>query len=316
MAPPLELPDELGEAFAVRAARAAGVTEKCLRNRALAAPFRGARTFEAVDSTDPGPEGERADAWRRIRAYAEIMPEHAFFVGPTAALIGGVPLPVGLHSHLHVGVEFPRTPPRRPGIRGTRIGVSGHVSRMHRLRVADPALTWATLGPHLREYDLVAATDYLLRIPRAPGGLVRLDRTDPYTTSVALAGILSEHRWRAAPNLRHALDRARTGASSRPETWSRLLIVDAGLPEPVLDHDVYDDAHVFIGAADLAYPHRKLAIEYEGEGHLDRVQFERDIERFARYEEADWSYVRLTSRHVFHLSHEVSRRVRRKLDRG
>ncbi|WP_162621839.1 hypothetical protein [Microbacterium suaedae] len=313
MVPPLDLPDELGKSFSVRSAREAGVTEKRLRNPALAVPFRGVRTLEMTPDRESGAAGERADAWRRIRAYAEIMPDHAFFVGPTAALIVGVPLPSGLHAELHVGVEFPRTPPRRPGIRGTRVGMTVPVYEVHGLRVPGPAVTWATLGPYLEEYDLVAATDHLLRVPRAPGGLVRLDRTDPYTTREILAGILDEHRWRAAPRLRLALDRARTGASSRPETWTRLLIVDAGLPEPILDHDVYDDTDDFIGTADLAYPRRKLAIEYEGEGHMDRAQFERDIERFSRYEDSGWSYVRLTSRHVFRLSSEVPRRVRRKL---
>ncbi|WP_197517333.1 hypothetical protein [Microbacterium karelineae] len=263
-----------------------------------------------------GPKAERADAWRRIRAYAEIMPEHAYFVGPTAALIGGVPLPVGLHDELYVGVDYPRTPPRRPGIRGMRIGAPRHVYRIQGLRIADPALTWATLGPLLDEYDLVAATDHLLRVPRSPGGLVPLDRTDPYATRETLAEALDGHRWRAAPRLRRALERARTGSSSRPETLVRLLIVDAGLPEPALDYDVYDDDDLFIGAADLAYPRSRLAVEYEGEGHLDRAQFERDIERFARYEEAGWSYVRLTSRHVFQLPEEVPRRVRRKLERS
>ncbi len=304
---------ELGPTFSVRAAREAGITEKRLRNPNLGRPFRGVRTLERSTPTAHDVQDERDDAWRRIRAYAEIMPAHAFFVGPTAALIAGVPLPSGLHREIHVGVEFPRTPPRRPGVRGTRISVSGSVHVAQGLRIAAPAVTWATLAPHLGEYDLVAATDHLLRVPRSPGRLVRLERTQPYATHASLARVLEQHRWRGSGALRGALARARTGASSRPETWSRLLIVDAGLPEPVLDYDVYDRDGEFLGAADLAYPDRKVAIEYEGSGHRERVQFERDIDRFARYEDAGWSFVRLTAHHVFRFPEEALRRIARKV---
>lgn len=309
MAPRPVLPDALGETFSVRAARVAGVSEKRLRGSHLDRPFRGVRSLAVAADLPSDAEAERADAWRRIRAYAEIMPEHAFFVGPTAALIGGVPLPVGLHRDLHVGVRFPRTPPRRSGIRGRRVSTHGRVVTVSGVPVADPILTWATLGEYLGEYDLVAATDYLLRIPRSPGGLVRLKRTKPYASREMLEGILAETRWRAAPRLRRALARARTGASSRPETRTRLIIVDAGLPEPELDHDIFDDNGRFVACSDLAYPHLKVLIEYEGGGHRERAQFERDIDRYSDVMELGWRAVRLTSAHVFRAPDDVVRRV-------
>ncbi len=306
---PRELPEGLGGDFSVEEARHAGVGRSRLRRGDLAAPFRGARSTAIPSDGALAPaEAEEADAWRRIRAYVPVMPEHAFFVGPTAALIGGVPLPAGLHDELHVGVLDPRTPPRRPGLRGRHLSVAGTSLRAG-LRLADPATTWATLAPHLGEYDMVAATDHLLRIPRSPGGLVRLTRTRPYATRADLERVLAANRWRGGPLLRRALERARTGASSRPETWTRLIIVDGGLPEPELDHDVFDARGAFVACGDLAYPHLRLAIEYDGAVHRDRERFLHDIDRTTRLHEAGWQDLHLTSPHVFGDAAEGLRRV-------
>lgn len=52
-----------------------------------------------------------ANLRRRIAAFATVMPEHAFFVGPTAAFLRDAPLPARTFDHLHVGVLRPHTPP-------------------------------------------------------------------------------------------------------------------------------------------------------------------------------------------------------------
>lgn len=316
MRTPRRLPDGLGGDFSVEDARHAGVGRSRLRRGDLVAPFRGARSI-AIPSDDAltPAEAEEADAWRRIRAYVPVMPEHAFFVGPTAALIGGVPLPAGLHDELHVGVLGPRTPPRRPGIRGRSLSVAG-TRRRSGLRLADPATTWATLAPHLGEYDMVAASDYLLRIPRSPGDLVPLTRTRAYASRADLELVLSANRWRGAQLLRRALERARTGASSRPETWTRLIIVDGGLPEPELDHDVFDALGGFVACADLAYPHLRLALEYDGAVHRDKERFEHDIDRTTRLHEAGWQDLHLASPHVFGDRAEGLRRIIAAYDRA
>ncbi len=250
----------------------------------------------------------------RVRAYAQIMPEHAFFIGPTAALIGAAPLPFGLHRELHVGVLAPRSAPRRPGIRGRQLRV-GSMHRYHGLRVADVPTTWATLATHLDEYNLVTATDHIIRIPRSPGGFHDLPRLDPLTDQAALAAILSANRWHGAERLRRALDRARTGSSSRPETWLRLTIIDAGLPEPELDVDIFDGDGRFVACADLAYPQLRISLDYEGEGHQEQRRFEHDINRFARLAEIRWDALRFTSQHVFRDSGLGVARIRRALER-
>jgi very-short-patch-repair endonuclease len=76
--------------------------------------------------------------------------------------------------------------------------------------------------------------------------------------------------------------------------------VDAGLPEPVLDHDVYDGAGVFVGCVDLAYPELRIAIEHEGDHHrLDTRQWNRDIAKHDRLAELGWRVIRVTKSMLF-----------------
>jgi hypothetical protein len=111
--------------------------------------------------------------------------------------------------------------------------------------------------------------------------------------------------------LRQALPRVRVGSASRPETWTRLILVDAGLPEPVLNIDVFH-GEVWIARVDLAYPDLMIAVEYEGEHHLrDPEQWARDLERYDALAEAGWRVIRITKGDVFTDPASMCRRVRR-----
>lgn len=110
--------------------------------------------------------------------------------------------------------------------------------------------------------------------------------------------------------LRESLERARGGSSSRPETWVRLILVDAGLPEPDLDHDIYDDGGEFVGCVDLAYRKARIAIEYEGDHHrTDAEQWARDIARHDRMVELGWRVIRVTRGEVFERPSDLVTRV-------
>ena len=305
---PAPLPEGLSACFSLADAIEQGATVSRLRRDDLEIPFRGARA--KIEERPEGlsrTEAEEVDAWRRIRAYASIMPDLAFFVGPTAAFIGGVPLPSGLLRELHVGVPSPRTAPQRPGVVGHRVR-DADVMIVKGVRVADPTATWVSLAPFLGEYDLVAATDYLLRIPRSPGNIVPVTHTRAYATREGLTRALEARRRRDAPKLRRALSRARTGASSRPETHMRLIAVDAGLPEPDLDYDIVVDGQ-FIACNDAAYPHLKLAFEYDGAMHRDKDRFVHDIDRSTRMHDVGWEDLHLATPHVLTDSQEGARRM-------
>lgn len=64
------------------------------------------------------------------------------------------------------------------------------------------------------------------------------------------------------------------------ESLLRHLLLDAGLPEPVVNADVHDSHGGWIARPDRSYPERRIAIEYDGRHHFDnRRQWENDIAR-------------------------------------
>lgn len=316
------LPERLPEAFSVADAGWFGISRHRLRGSDLQHPFRGGRLVcppsaagdqVGPDSDLPPWEHQRREHLRRVQAYLPLLGSRAYFCGPTAALVWGLPLPPGDWSTLHVGVPRPLRSPRRPGIVG-HMHTAGFVGIAERdgLPLTDPASTWATLGGILTEDDLTVIADQLLRVPRMPGGF-RATTEGPIARREQLE-LLAERKGRpGAPRLRRALAEARTGASSPPETRIRLLIRDVHLPEPVLDYDVYDRYGRFLGCSELAYPERRIAIEYESDGHLSQRQLRRDIDKYQLYAEAGWQVVRLTSEHVFRAPSEAIRRIRHAL---
>ena len=309
--PRLQLPGALGPSFRVADARASGVGEGRLRGRDLERLSHGTRLV-AADVPEPEDHWQRQALRlrRRITAYLPVMPPDAFFAGPTAAALLGLPLPPGPALPLHVGVPFPRSAPRRRGVIGVQVlPRMVHTTLVDGIRVTDAATTWAMLGGHLGLNDLVAVADAIIRVPRHPGGF-RTSPRGPLGTPADLRAALDAGRRRAAPTLRRALERAREGASSRPESWMRLVLIDGGLPEPVLDYDVTGPSGEFIGCSELAYPERRVAVEYESDGHLSRRQLERDIDKYTAYGAAGWRTIRLTSTHIFRAPREAVRRVR------
>lgn len=77
----------------------------------------------------------------------------------------------------------------------------------------------------------------------------------------------------------------------------------------MLDHDVFGPHGEFLGCSELAYPHERVAIEYESDRHLTRAQLERDIDKYTAYAAAGWRTIRVTSSHVFRYPRELVRRV-------
>lgn len=313
------LPHELGRAFSVRTAIDLGVSAERLRGADLARTFHGARAVPlpvdsvGIDEEHPA-EARRRSALQNAMDYVVVMAPNQFFSHETAALMWGIPLPNLRDLDPHVSVFGPARPTRMRGVHGheTRRKLAKVVQHPeYGVAITDPATTWAMLGGVLRdEYDLVAAGDAVLRIPRMPGGY-DVDLGEPLTSIGALRSAVAAGRRVGRPALRAALPRLRTGASSRPETWCRLLIVDAGLPEPELDVDVYTHTGVFIGCVDLAYPELKIAIEYEGDQHrTSPEQWQRDIDKHEQLASAGWRVIRVSRVHVLGDAPQLVHRLR------
>jgi very-short-patch-repair endonuclease len=94
--------------------------------------------------------------------------------------------------------------------------------------------------------------------------------------------------WPGAKEAAEVLRLARP-AESPMETRLRLLLIDAGLPCPVVQHQVGRYR------LDLAYPKLKVAIEYDGDHHRDRATFRRDVARLNALRAAGWTVLRFTA---------------------
>ncbi len=289
MKSPTPLPADLGRSFSVATARAHGVSPARLRAGDLDTPFHGVRMTgdPAADLT--------AEHRRLALAFAAKSTPDAFFSHVTAAVLWGLPLPSSVlrKPGIDVAVLTPRRNPRGRGVRGHEVDaalVAVIRHPVHGVLLASPASTWAMLGGVLRDpYDLVAAGDAVVRTPQHPADPVAL------AALADLAAATRAGRRVGVPALREALPRIRTGSSSRPETWTRLTLVDHGLPEPELAWEVCDANGQFLARVDLAYPQARVAIEYEGEHHLRDVgQWTRDILRYDLLAAEGWRVIRVT----------------------
>lgn len=109
-------------------------------------------------------------------------------------------------------------------------------------------------------------------------------------------------RHKGTPGIRKArvaLEQARIGADSAPETRLRLALSEAGLPEAQVNVPTELGSGV-VRQPDLSYPEFKVAVEYEGESHSETAQIVRDITREEDYARAGWLSVRISKRHMEH----------------
>lgn len=198
---------------------------------------------------------------------------------------------------MHVSVFEPAMSPRLPGIVGHRLSDQliftvprgGH-------RVIDPATLFCQLAAVLSLPDLVAVGDALILTPRFADALD--DR--PYLSLSDLVERVDRRRGRGIRTARRAVGLIRPGAESRPETLVRLAAVDAGLPEPELNVDLFAADGTFIGRADMLYRQYRVVVEYDGEQHrTDTRQYDTDIDRLDRFAANGWRVVRLTGRAFF-----------------
>lgn len=281
---PLPQPFDEG-AFTLAAAREAGVGTGRLRGNDLERPFRGVRSAPITTVRE------------LALAYAERMsPDHAF-AGRTAARLWGLPLAQQWTRKEPLDVVLPAgsNRARSSGVREMTVARGRLVCVVHEgLRLLDPASTALTLARELSHEHLVQVVDALLtpaqrypdlRLPRKPSaGHATPEQLAAFVDGCAgLAGVVA---------LRAALADARVGSESRFETVTRLLIVEAGLPEPEVHPLVVVDGIDM--HPDLGYPDLKVAIEYEGDGHREESTWMRDIDRYARLEAAGWIIVRIT----------------------
>jgi very-short-patch-repair endonuclease len=115
-------------------------------------------------------------------------------------------------------------------------------------------------------------------------------------------------RARGARQLPEVLRRSTHLTQSPMESRIRIAIEDAGLPMPVLQYRV---GPYFL---DLAYPERKIALEYDGREHLTPERARRDLNRQAYITREGWTVVRFPASVVLYETWKIPRDVRRMIE--
>lgn len=303
MGRPRPLPAELGRRFSVQDALRAGANSGRLRRSDLEIPFRGVRS--AVTSTDLSALDpfERQAAARRIRArrYVPRLRGDQFLSHESAVALYGGPLPLvtdrdgpvdGMELPVHVATLGRGTLVRANGVTAHRTNPQ-NTSVVHRdgIPLASAATAWAQLGAW-SVLDLVVLGDFLCRAWR-PGPGRRDVGKHPLATIDELRTAISAGRRAGIARLRDAVDLIREDSWSPRESMIRFHMITADLPEPSLNHDVYDSSGRFLACVDLAYPERKIAIEYQSVLHHSR--YAADVERIAALRAAGWIVIEVTS---------------------
>jgi hypothetical protein len=241
--------------------------------------------------------GAELDHRQWCAAAALVLPPGAAIGGASAAYVYGADvLPIDPPVQLSLPRELRLRPhPRLSICRAALAG--GDVRRFGGLPVTSPLRTAYDLarGPDLTE--AVVGVDALLY-----RRLVKVELLQAYTQD--------RLRWPGSAQVRRVLVLARTEVESPMESRLRLLLVLAGLPCPILQHEVYDRHGRFVARLDLAYRGHRLGVEYDGDHHRDRATFGRDAVRLNALRAVGWTVLRFTADDVLRHPERVVAQVR------
>lgn len=268
---PAPLPEPLrGAVFTTADARRHGVSPDRMRAADLDRRVYGVRA-----------ESGRAESLAgRCRMFASRLGDGFFFSHSTAARLLGAPLPLRLErlDRVHVTVAAPTRAPHAHGLIGhSRVVAPGDFVWLDdSLQVSAPARLLAEMASILALPDLVAVADHLIHHRR------------PLCSCADLAARLEfDDRLSRSAKLRAAIALADERAESRPESVLRVILTLGGIQPEAVNHEVrVGDARFRL---DLAYPSRRVAIEYQGDHHRDPAQWRRDLTRRAELEMAGWT---------------------------
>jgi hypothetical protein len=230
----------------------------------------------------------------RCRAALLIAPPMAVFCGVTAARLYDVPL---LDSELGIHVAVPSDMATVPQVSGLVVHQyalrPAQFREVRGFRVVRPEPLFLELAVTIERIDLIIAGDHLL----GNGWTDLSSLTHEIDGAMERPGIISA---------REALPQLEPRSRSPMETRLRLLIVDAGLPQPVANANVHAPDGSWIGSPDLAYLKQKIAIDYEGDHHrTDRRQYGNDLTRDRLYLMNGWLHLKYDAGMVYRGAHQI-----------
>ncbi|MDO9380895.1 MAG: DUF559 domain-containing protein [Nocardioidaceae bacterium] len=264
------LPDDLRDRpFTAAEALAHGVTPGQLRGPGFRVVVRG---VHVVADRPPHPADE-------VRAWMLVLPDDACLSHHTALQWRGLDLGPRWPLHFSTNTTRHRS---RPGVVLHRRRGRLTPEWVRGIPVLGPDRTFVDCATTLGPVPLVTAGDWLVE-----AGATDVPTLSGYADTRHLDGVLRARRW-----VRYV----RAGAQSPMETWVRLVIVLAGLPEPSPNVAVLDDAGGWLARGDLVLAHYRVLVEYDGAWHdREPAQRQHDLLRRERVEAAGWRVVVVTS---------------------
>lgn len=226
-----------------------------------------------------------------------LFPADAHASHATAARLYRLPIPPLPHEHVTV---------RRADDRRRRAGIACHVAARAQarllagIRVSTPEQVFLDLASQLPLVDLVVVGDHLVR-----RGTVSRKRLTAFCAAASGTG---------AAQARAAAAFVRERVDSPMETRLRMLIVLAGLPEPVMNRTFGDEDGLEFRRYDLCWPQARLIVEYDGRHHIEREsQWESDLERRERIEDDRWRIIVVTSKGIYAIPGQTVAKIHRLL---
>jgi very-short-patch-repair endonuclease len=187
---------------------------------------------------------------------------------------------------VHISVFHAKHRRWQPGLKPHVAPPGSAVVTRRGVRTSAPVRMFIELASVLDLVDLVVAGDSMLRVLRMKRDdlVAELDRSRDYWSPAARA---------AARFVREQVD-------SPMESRLRMLIVLAGLPEPTINHKLFDQDGNLLVRFDLSYPALRLVIEYDGRQHVEVMEnWEDDLERREFLDNMHWQVLKVTSRGLF-----------------
>ena len=247
------------------------------------------------------PKGLRSKAWRRlfhdIYADSSLADTHELRCAAayTYLLPGGGTIAGRSAAHmLGFGLAEPTDPVEVLVWRGDDFGpirglkvhtadfLEDEVRLIRGIRVTAPVRTCWDLAQWLTTVEAVVLIDRLLAL-----GTIAREDVEKY-----LAAREGQRGWRRMQRVLSLVD---ARAESPQESRLRARLVLAGLPPPEVQFRVLHQGR-FVARVDLAWPHWRVAVEYDGLHHVgSRPQMGRDRERLNGLFKAKWHVIHVTA---------------------
>lgn len=265
------IPDDLvGRPFTTAMASSLGLSKQVLSGRRFRRLFRGVYVTADADLTLP----------LLLRAAMLTLPGDAIVSHTSAMALYGL-----AHRRFARVFEFSTN----------TAAITAHDSIvLHRRRamlrprqhdglpITGPDRTFVDCATRLTFVHLVQFGDWLIHRK-----LTTLDVLTDYVYTRHFDGVRRARRCVAL---------VRERVESPLETWVRLMIMFARLPEPATNVDLFDRDGQFVARLDLAYRRWRVAVEYDGAHHERNArQRQRDRERREAIEALGWRVIVITS---------------------